>query len=61
MAGREYFGGLPQPTQQERECVIRLAPLLVEMVRKHSGSRGEIESQIAPELYCSVAMMRGDN
>jgi hypothetical protein len=58
---REYLGGIPQPTTQEREWAIRLAPILVEMVRKHSGSSHEIEAQIARELYCSVAMFRGDN
>jgi hypothetical protein len=44
----------------DRRC-IRLAPILVEMVRKHSGSRDEIEAQIARELYCSIAVMRGSN
>ena len=59
MTERECLAGIPQPTVQEREWARRLAPILVEMVRKHSGSRDEIESQIARELYCSVAMMRG--
>jgi hypothetical protein len=61
MVEREYVGGTPQPTTEEREWAIRLAPILVEMVRKHSGSRDEIEAQIARELYCSIAMMRGGN
>jgi hypothetical protein len=61
MADREYLGGLPQPTMQEREWAKRLAPILVEMVRKHSGPIDEIEAQIARELYCSVAMIRGSN
>jgi hypothetical protein len=56
---REYLGGTPQLTTQEREWANRLAPILVEMVRKHSGSPDEIEAQIARELYCSVATMRG--
>lgn len=61
MAEREYLGGTPQPTTQEREWARRLAPILVEMVRKHSGPHDEIEAQIARELYCSIAMMRGGN
>jgi hypothetical protein len=61
MVEREYLSGTPQPTTEEREWAIRLAPILVEMVRKHSGSRDEIEAQIARELYCSIAMMRGSN
>jgi hypothetical protein len=61
MAEREYLVGAPQPTTQEREWAKRLAPILVEMVRKHSGSRDEIEAQIARELYCSVAAMWGGN
>ena len=61
MVEREYLGGMPQPTAGEREWAIRLAPILVEMVRKHSGSRDEIEAQIARELYCSIAVMRGSN
>jgi hypothetical protein len=61
MAEREYLGGLAQPTNQEREWAKRLAPILVDMVRKHSGSREEIEAQISRELYCSVAMLRGAN
>lgn len=59
MAEREYLGGTPQPTAQEREWAKALAPILVEMVRKHSGSREEIEAHIARELYCAAAMMRG--
>ena len=59
MAEREYLGGTPQPTAQEREWAKRLAPVLVEMVRKHAGSREEIEAQVARELYCAAAMMRG--
>jgi hypothetical protein len=61
MPEREYLGGIPQPTTQEREWAKRLAPILVDMMLKHSGSRDEIEGQIARELYCSVAMMRGTN
>ena len=61
MAEREYIGGMPQPTKEEREWAIRLAPILVEMVRKHSGSQDEFEAQIARELYCSIAMMQGGN
>jgi hypothetical protein len=61
MVEREYLGGTPQPTKQEREWAIRLAPILVEMVRKHSGSSDELEAQIARELYCSIAMMQGSN
>jgi hypothetical protein len=61
MTEREYLGGTPQPNMQEREWAKRLAPILIEMVRKHSGSRDEIEAQIARELYCSVAAMRGGN
>jgi hypothetical protein len=37
MTEREYLGGTPQPTTQEREWATRLVPILVEMVRKHSG------------------------
>lgn len=55
MAEREYLGGTPQPTTQERNWAIRLAPILVEMARKHSDSRDEIEPQIAREPYCSTA------
>jgi len=58
MTDREYLGGTPQPTTQEREWAKGLAPILVEMVRKHTGSREEIDAQIARELYCAVAMMR---
>ena len=43
----------------QREWAVRLAPILVEMVRKHTGSRDEIDAQIARELYCSIAVMRG--
>jgi hypothetical protein len=56
---REYLGGTPQPTKEEREWANRLALVLVEMVHKHTGSRDEIAAQIARELYCSVATMRG--
>jgi hypothetical protein len=61
MAEREYLGGLPQPTPREREWAKTLAPILVAMVRKHSGPRDEIEAQIARELYCSIAMFLGRN
>jgi hypothetical protein len=47
------------PTAQEREWAKRLAPILIEAVRKHTGSQDEIEAQVARDLYCSIAMMRG--
>jgi hypothetical protein len=59
MAERDNLAGVPQPTSQERKWAKRLAPILIEMVRKHSGPHDEIEAQIARELSCSVAMMRG--
>ena len=59
MAEREYLGGIPQLTAQEREWAKRLAPILVDMVGKHDGSRDEIEAQVGRELYCAIAMMRG--
>ena len=59
MAEREYLGGIPQPTAREREWAKRLAPILVDMVCKHDGSRDEIEAQVGRELYCAIAMMRG--
>jgi hypothetical protein len=31
----------------------RLAPILIEMVHKHAGSREKIEAQVARELYCA--------
>lgn len=61
MVEREYLGGTQQPNKQEREWAIGLAPILVEMVRKHSGSHDEPEAQIARELYCSIATMQGGN
>ena len=61
MPEREYLGGTAQPTTQEREWAKRLAPILVEMMYKHSGAREEIEAQIARELHCSVAIMRSGN
>jgi hypothetical protein len=61
MPEREYLGGIAQPTTQERDWAKRHAPILVEMVSKHAGPREEIEAQIARELYCAVAMMRGSN
>lgn len=61
MPEREYLAGTAQPTAQERDWAKRLAPILVEMVSKHSGPREEIEAQIARELYCSVATMRSSN
>jgi hypothetical protein len=59
MAEREYLSGTPQPTAQEREWAKRFAPVLVEMVRKHTGSREEIEAQVGRALCCSAAMMWG--
>ena len=59
MAEREYLGGIPQPTPQEREWAKGLTPVLVDMVRKHDGPRDEIEAQVGRELYCAVAMLRG--
>jgi hypothetical protein len=59
MTEREYLGGIPQPTSQEREWAKGLAPILVKMVRNHIGSSDEIEAQVARELYCAVAMMQG--
>jgi len=59
MAEREYLSGTPQPTAQERDWAKGLAPILVDMVCKHDGSREEIEAQIARALCCAVAMMRG--
>jgi hypothetical protein len=40
MAEREYLGGTPQPTAQDRDWAKGLAPILVDMVCKHDGSRG---------------------
>ena len=59
MAEREYLGGIPQPTTRERERAKGLAPILVDLVRKHAGSQDEIEAQVGRELYCAVAMLRG--
>jgi hypothetical protein len=61
MAEREYLGGTPQPTAQEREWAKGLAPILVDMARKHDGPRDEIEAQVGRALYCAVAMMRGSS
>jgi hypothetical protein len=59
--GCENLDGAPQPTSHERTWAIEIAKLIVEMVQKHEGSQEEIESQVARELYCSLANMRDGN
>ena len=61
MAEREYLAGVPQPTEAERKWAIKIAKVIVAMVRKHEGSKSEIETQVARELYCSIANLRGGN
>lgn len=58
---REYLGGMPQPTSRERDWAAELAPIIVRMVHGYKGDRQEIESQVARELYCSVAMLNAGN
>lgn len=58
---RSFEYGMPQPTEREREWAIKIAKIIVRMVREHKGSKSEIESQIARELYCSVAILNAGN
>jgi|HubBroStandDraft_1064217.scaffolds.fasta_scaffold1347504_1 hypothetical protein len=56
---REYFGGVPQPTDRERQWANSLAKIVIGMIRGHQGEiRGnvdEFEGQVPRELCSSLA------